>query len=178
MELLQGTDVTWLVVHGHKHMGRLIRAQGGSLVAPVVFSAGSFGAFLEGSAATNTKLQFYILEVDILDQAVQPSARGHVRALSWSGTAWDWAKSIQQGLPDRCGFVTPTTDTNGVARQLHTALSADSSPFKNWAEAQALVPELRYLFPDDAKFLRGILGANHVKTVWPDTQWFPDEVAK
>jgi Icc-related predicted phosphoesterase len=63
IEALIETGTEWLVIHGHKHDPRLIRAQG-AIWQPIIFSAGSFGARLGGTLATKTKNQFYVLDID------------------------------------------------------------------------------------------------------------------
>jgi predicted MPP superfamily phosphohydrolase len=178
MELLQETGVTWLVIHGHKHQGRLILAQGG-LGSPVVFAAGSFGAILDGDAATLTKLQFYILEIDLVDQSVQPKARAHVRALYWSGSSWEWTKAYRDGVPDRCGYSVPSQDLEALVDELYSELNGeDSVPFLSWDEVLERKPKLRYLMPADARILRKIMESKGVKSTWPDNLSFPSEVAK
>jgi hypothetical protein len=51
----------WLVVHGHKHHGRISYAQG-SNAAPIIFSASSLGFCLD-VAKPGVRNQFYILDL-------------------------------------------------------------------------------------------------------------------
>lgn len=176
IEVLQGTGVTWLVIHGHKHHSRLIDAQGG-MGSPIVFSAGSFGAHLDGELAVQTKLQFYILEVDRIDQTVQPAASGHVRALSWSGSDWRYNNSRSNGIPDRCGYKIPTPNLEVIAADLVKVMRADSSPFLNWEEVIEKVTDLRYLQPTQLNFLPSALKAKGISCTWDEGEWRPKDLS-
>lgn len=177
MAALQETGVTWLVIHGHKHYGRLVPSQGG-MGNPIVFAAGSFGAFLDGELATKTQQQFYLLEVDLLDQTLQPKASGHVRALSWTGSSWVYNNAQKGGLPDRCGYQAPSYDLEVVVNDMSNVMQADNRPYWRWDEIVDRVHALRYLQPQDARFLRQVMNVKGVKATWQDSDWFPTEVSQ
>ncbi|MGF6998828.1 metallophosphoesterase family protein [Paraburkholderia sp. GAS32] len=177
MESLQETGVSWLVIHGHKHFPRLIPSQGG-MGSPFVFAVGSFGAFLDGDLALKTQLQFYIAEIELQDQTLRPKAKGHVRAMSWSGSTWAYNNVETGGLPDRCGYQVPGFDLENVIDKLAQILAADTRPYLSWDETLQCVPELRYTQPTDARFLRRILESRGIGATWPDGEWFPTEVSK
>jgi 3',5'-cyclic AMP phosphodiesterase CpdA len=176
IEVLVETGVAWFVVHGHKHQGRLIQAQGGQ-GSPIVMAAGSFGVFLEGDFATKTRLQFYIVEIELLDQAAQPALRGEVRAVSWTGSGWEVARGRAHGLPDRCGFSIPHIDLGKAVSELRRLLGQSDQPYLRWVEVLELVPDLRFLMPNDARILRTQCAANGVGVTWDEGLWFPSEVS-
>lgn len=178
MQILEETGVSWLVIHGHKHHGRLVVAQGG-LNSPVVFAAGSFGAFLDGVYAMKTRQQFYILEVDLCDQTIKPSAAGHVRAWSWTGHDWEQARALSHGLPDRCGYRRGAAlDQEAAVDVLMTALQNSGKTFFTWEEALVQHPDLRFLLPDDAKHLRRLMQGKGLKVTWDEGDWLPGEVGR
>lgn len=175
IQLLEQTNVAWLVIHGHKHSGRMILAQGSSN-PPVVFAAASFGAMLDGVLATQTHLQFYILDVEVCDQGIEPTARAQLRAWHWTGTSWEAACKLAHGLPDRCGYQIPALNRQSVLESLILRLRSESNPFLKWDEALAKVPELGYLLPEQMRFMRSMMEAKAIKTVWEEDSWFPQEV--
>ncbi|WP_325048563.1 metallophosphoesterase [Achromobacter xylosoxidans] len=177
IQLLEQTNVAWLVIHGHKHDGRLISAQGDHN-APMVFAAASFGAMLDGVLATQTHQQFYILDLEIFDQSIEPMARVQVRAWHWTGTSWEAARKHAHGLPDRCGYQRPSFSLRPVLDGLAETLAAESRPFLKWEEAAERHAELGYLMPGQVQFLRNMMESKGIRTVWGTDDWFPQEVAK
>lgn len=177
IQLLEQTNVAWLVIHGHKHEGRLISAQGGHN-PPMVFAAASFGAMLDGMLATQTHQQFYILDLEVCDQSVEPTARCQIRAWHWTGTSWEPARKYAQGLPNRCGYQHPPVNLQPVLDALAGTLAAESGPFLKWEEAVERHPELGYLLPDRVRFMRDMMTKKNIKTAWDTDAWFPQEVAK
>lgn len=87
----------WIVIHGHKHSGRIEYSKGTSSTAPV-FAAGSLGATLD----PEYRNQFYILEITRDDQM---PPRGTVRAWDWEGPK-GWVESFDQsqGIASGSGF--------------------------------------------------------------------------
>jgi hypothetical protein len=177
IQLLEQTNVAWLVIHGHKHAGRLIIAQGDNN-PPMVFAAASFGAMLDGVLATQTHLQFYILHLEVCDQSVEPTARGQLRAWHWTGTSWETARKYGHGLPDRCGYQRPPFKPQPVLDSLAGTLAAESRPFLKWEEAVEKHRELGYLLPGQVRFMRDMMATKEIKNVWEADAWFPQEVAK
>ncbi|SUA88979.1 metallophosphoesterase family protein [Pandoraea pulmonicola] len=177
MEALQETGVTWLVIHGHKHYARLIPSQGG-MGSPMVFSAGSFGAFLDGDLALKMQQQFYIIEMDVLDQSLQPKARAHIRALSWTGSGWSYNNAQRGGLPDRCGFHVPNFDLEEAIDSVVNVFANEDIPYLRWEEVLGRVPILRHLQPADTRFLRGLMESKGLHSTWQDGDWLPTEVAR
>ena len=177
IQLLEQTNVPWLIIHGHKHEGRLISAQG-DINPPMVFAAASFGAMLDGVLATKTHQQFYILELDVCDQSVEPTARGQIRAWHWTGTSWEPARKYGHGLPDRSGYQRPQFQLQPVLDALALTLAAESGPFLQWEEAVVKHPALGYLLPGQARFLRNMMTNKGIKATWETDAWFPLEVSK
>jgi predicted MPP superfamily phosphohydrolase len=175
MSLLENTGVAWLVIHGHKHQGRLINAQGDQN-PPFVLAAGSFGAFLDGLLATQTRLQFYIVEIESCDQGVLPTVRATIKAWSWSGTAWEVSSKQEHGLPDGCGFRRPAVALEAIAAQLLQTLGTSS--YLEWPEAVAAHAELGQLMPGQTRYLRNALHAAGVKSTWESDAWFPEQVSR
>lgn len=177
VQALADTDVTWLVIHGHKHHARLITAQG-AYARPVVFAAGSFGAQLDGALATQTRTQFYIINLAIEDQSITPRATGSLSAWSWSGTDWSKSTKTVHGLPDGCGFQIPEIDLQVLSQKVIDLVSDSGSSFMNWNEAVRAIPELQRLMPEQIKRLRRVFDAKGIKSTWQNDQWLPTEVAQ
>lgn len=159
----------WLIVHGHKHHGRILYAQG-SNAAPVIFSASSLGFCLD-VAKPGVRNQFYILE---LAQRESGGVRGQVRAWDWYvGRGWVSATPDKGGIYDGCGFG-HRCDLGDIALQV--ASVATPLPYK-WADVLSAIPELQYLTPDDLEVLETRL-ANLCIVVEPtgDGNW--DELVK
>lgn len=177
MQILEGTDVSWFVVHGHKHHGRLIFSQGG-IASPAVFAAGSFGAKLTGAIAMHTALQFYIAELELFDQGISPKASVNIRAWHWTNSGWELSTQNRHGLPNRCGYSVPLFDQQVAVAKLKVELEASVSSYWSWDEAINHVPELGHIMPSDTRVLRRIFLAKGIKSTWADGDWFPSEVAK
>lgn len=177
IQLLESTNVAWLVIHGHKHEGRIISAQGANN-PPVVFAAASFGAMLDGVLATQTHQQFYILELEVCDQSIEPTAQATLRAWHWTGTSWEPAQKHTHGLPDGCGYQIPPFNLQPVLDSLVETLTVEQRPFLKWAEVVEKHPELRRLLPGRVRAMRDVMAAKKIKVVWSPDDWFPQEVAK
>lgn len=159
----------WLVIHGHKHHGRITYAQG-SNAAPVVFSASSLGYCLD-VAKSGVRNQFYILD---LAQRESCSLRGQIRAWDWYvGRGWVSATPDKGGIYDGCGFGL-RCDLGDIALQIMSV--ATTLPYK-WADVIAAIPELRYLTPDDVNILASRLASHDVVVEYRDDgSW--DELMK
>lgn len=135
----------WLVVHGHKHHGRISYAQG-SNAAPTIFSASSLGFCLD-VAKPGVRNQFYILD---LAQRQSGGVCGKIRAWDWYvGRGWGSASPDKGGIYDGCGFG-HRCDLGEIAMQV--ANVAKPLPYK-WAEIIKFIPEIHYLTPDDMSVL-------------------------
>lgn len=175
IRMLEDTNVAWLVIHGHKHEGRLILAQGANN-PPMVFAAASFGARLDGVLATKTKQQFYILHLEVCDQSIQPTARCRIRAWHWSGSSWEHARKVSDGLPDRCGYQLPPIQRQQALAALKQTLS-NNGPFLRWDEAVSHHPDLGYQLPAQVSFMKTMMDNMGIKSSWDKDDWFPQEVS-
>jgi 3',5'-cyclic AMP phosphodiesterase CpdA len=148
VEMLDSGDFgSWLLIHGHKHYPRLAYAAGGAS-SPVIFSAGSFSAFLYQKIASRTRNQFYILEIplDELD-ALELDIAGTL-------TAWDWINMVgwqpagpRSGLPHKVGFGWRES-ARTIANLIATYLSTTSAVVTG-EELLTAIPKLRFLRPEE-----------------------------
>lgn len=159
----------WLVIHGHKHHGRISYAQG-SNAAPVIFSASSLGFCLD-VAKPGMRNQFYILDLALRESG---ALRGQIRAWDWYvGLGWVLATPDKGGIYDGCGFG-HRCDLSDVALQV---VDVAARLPRKWADIIAAIPELRYLTPDDLEVLAARL-ANLGIVVEPASDGSWDELVK
>jgi predicted phosphodiesterase len=177
MEILNESYYEWLIIHGHKHDPRLIRAQGAASPA-VVFSAGSFGAALSGALATKTKNQFYILNLESTSNASGTlEMRGKVEAYYWSATEWRAAVEYEHGLPNGCGFAS-NVNIDSIAADIRDHLATLSQSFAKWDEICTAIPTLNYLMPFEIKKLRHVLATRLGVNLGGDSRLaFPTELS-
>jgi len=176
LQVLSESGVGWLIIHGHKHHGRLILSQGDGCQS-VVLAAGSAGAQLSGGHGIRTRLQAYMVEIDLPCQRGAPSLRGSLSAVSWIDNSWVSATDLKHGIPNGCGFSMPMIDVANVAHQIRKALQDFSDSYCSWSEIKEVVPDLRYLFPGQLKHLRNELVRIGVKVTWPEDRYFPEQLA-
>lgn len=172
IEALIETGSDWLVIHGHKHEPRLIRAQG-AVSQPVIFSAGSFGARLNGTLATKTKNQFYIVNINgVLDELGDLRMCATIDSYYWSGTEWRAVTEIEHGLPHGCGFG-PNTNLSQVAVDIKGILQG-SQGYCTWEELAVVLPQLNRLTPDEINMLKVNLREKLNINLGGDVRlWFP-----
>ena len=154
MELLQGTSLgRWFVVHGHKHIPRIVNAAGDSN-SPIVMGCASLGAHLWPQAASVTKHQFHYVEMS----ASGLGLRGTVRSWVWSfGHGWAIAESRQSGLPSYCGFGA-TVDPTSLVALLNSCLARGDH--MSWADLLNLEPSLAHLLPSELERMESHLDSN------------------
>ena len=176
VELLDRSGCPWLILHGHKHDGRLIMAQGAGS-QPIVFAAGSIGADLAGhQAGLYTKLQAYVLTLDVSENPL-PSLRGSVTSYAWVDNKWTLATAPRHGIPTGCGFSSPSLNVNILAEKLRTRIEENGVEYLNLSEMQVEVPELRYLMPGQVEHFRTAVERLGGTFTWPDSQFYPDDVS-
>lgn len=176
VEVLSESGVSWLIVHGHKHHGRLVMTQGDGCQS-VVLAAGSSGAMLSGGQGMRTRLQAYLVEMDLADPKGSPRLQGRVHALSWIDNAWAPATDHSHGIPDGCGFAIPMVNAAEAARASGAYLSDNALEFLSWIELTKAVPQLANLMPGQLKYLRSELDRIGIKSTWPSGKYFPEDVA-
>lgn len=153
---LLGADGSWLIIHGHKHRPWIQYAPGGG-GSPVLFSAGSFSAPLDGVLAQSTKNQFYLLDLITDSEAVELDLGTAGRFRAWSHSpmapkAWVPSGSTD-GLPAAGGFGWRADPWRLASRVRDHVIGAgkdvDFEGLIDWE------PRLPFLSPDDlAKLAR------------------------
>jgi len=141
---------SWLVIHGHKHHGRITYGKGTSS-SPIIFAASSLGMLLDTSI-DGMRNQFYCLDVDITAKA---RIIGTVSAWDWYvGTGWTKSTPKKDGIYDGCGF--------GPRAHLEEIAAAISSLVPSpWEDILKKLPDLKYLTPDEMKILERRLLISH-----------------
>lgn len=176
LELLDSSPRNWLVMHGHKHDGRIIMAQG-SGNQPIVFAAGSVGADLLGhSAGLNTRLQGYVISLEIPDDGFA-SLKGRVEAYSWVDNKWIEASLGIHGIPHNSGFASPRIDENQVAVRLCEEIKKSGAEFIKIEEMFDIVPDFRYLMPGQMRNFRRTVERLGGKFTWLESSSFPEDVS-
>ncbi|CAG2084438.1 metallophosphoesterase [Xanthomonas arboricola pv. juglandis] len=166
----------WLVVHGHKHDGRVVMAQGAGF-QPIVFAAGSLGADLARSvAAVYTRQQAYMIDIEI-PQGAMPTLKGTVTSLSWIDHHWVVAEKTSHGVPSGSGFSFPPVDLHQLAHNISTKISTAAEPYLKWAELVDALPELRYIMPGQLEMLRSLVEALGGEFTWLEDHSFPADIA-
>lgn len=145
----------WLVLHGHKHVPRLVYAPYGADRPPVIFGGGSMGAKLHDPIFMAAKNQVYLIELDEPREVGRPNVRtrvhGRYRSWVWGyGLGWFPARPDGKGdgLPGHGGFG-GRFDLADAVEHLDAALT-NAVPFLNQTQVSDLIPELPYLIPADA----------------------------
>lgn len=134
----------WIVIHGHKHEGRIRYAPSASAgSAPVLFSASSLGSFLSHEQLAKYRNQFYVLDIE-LPPARAPRAR--VSVWNWhAGSGWVKAADPQAGLVDGVGFGV-RAHPHEIAEEVAIAIATDT---RTWPSLVETLPFLGYLTTDD-----------------------------
>lgn len=154
-------DGDWIVIHGHKHEGRLIYAPG-STASPVVFSAASIGAVLSSHSLDKYRNQFYLLDIE-LPQLAGP--RGVLRAWDWHlSTGWEEAVTGQQGLRSGMGFG-ERRHPNVLASEIASVVG---SSLKKWNDVISACPFIRNLTPETLAAVIKALDKQHNLKTTPD----------
>lgn len=157
MKVLRDTGLDWLVIHGHKHHHRLVRADG-EVFQPFVFGAASFGAMLRGDMARRTRNQFYIITLETAKDALDADQlSGSIQALHWSNSGWEETTDISWGLPNGCGFTSQTVDLSALAVGMRNLLQKPEGQFLEWAEMVVQLPQLRFLMPEQVMALKDMM---------------------
>lgn len=138
-ELTKATDSSWLVIHGHRHVPRLIHGASSSNQVPFIFGAGSLGARIPGVAN-----QFHIVDVHQSDAPDHASIVGTIRTWSWTDSAKWTSATGQSGLPAACGF-----GYQGQTKVLASKIDAlVGQNFAQWSHVQTKVPSVDLLLPE------------------------------
>jgi hypothetical protein len=133
-----------LVVHGHKHHPKVSYAQGGTTTL-AVFAAGSLTHINHAELASNTRNLFHIVEVEPTNLS-HCTVAGTIRSWEFNcGSGWNPATRRSAGFPVIAGFGCRRPHRDLVAAVIpHVAGSV-----RRWDDLEAVIPELRYLLPQD-----------------------------
>jgi len=160
LDILKGTGVPWLVVHGHQHVPNLSYSDASAL-APTILSAGSLAARrlypVQGRTPRN---QLYLIDFDVDD----PDPK-RISALVF---AWNWTPGVgwleanpDSGLPRQTGFGY-RDDLRALADKVKQQLGAAPASRLRWEQLLERVPELQYLIRDDLEQVIARLVADSV----------------
>lgn len=142
------TQCTWLIIHGHRHIPRLIHAASSSSVSPIVLGAASLGARMVG--ASN---QFHLVSLFACDQLDCANVVGTVKTWSWTESA-GWSLTVcPNGLPPICGFGY-RGQIAGLAEKISGLIGTSYSA---WSEVLRQLPVIQFLMPDDMSHLEAKL---------------------
>lgn len=126
----------WLVIHGHKHEGRIIYAQSDrGDRCPIVFAAGTLSAHIQlGNGFRN---QFYILDVEL--QKKPPSLKGKINVWNWTELkSFKKAESRLDGIFSDTGF--GERNIYSVAEQISCIM--EDEVFCDWEYIKEKVPSV------------------------------------
>ena len=162
IELLGQSDVSWIVVHGHKHVPDLFYGHGGSN-SPVVLSCASFSAQVNADAQNKNPNQVHLLTCDpVSATAAGWASSGYVRSWTWqAGPGWSPAHGVH-GLPHLAGF-----GFRGAVRQLvddiEKVLDTRGIGSMSWADATGAIPALERLIPRDFDQLERVAASRQIQ---------------
>lgn len=138
----------WIVLHGHKHHGRISYASGGAQ-PPVVFAAASIGAVLSCPSSLGLRNQFYILDVNLNNNG---APQGTLRVWNWTpDSGWIENNDPKEGLASGCGFG-ERRHSDELAQEIATLVNGQEM---EWVNVKAHLAWIDHLTPQDlAKVLR------------------------
>jgi 3',5'-cyclic AMP phosphodiesterase CpdA len=132
----------WIVVHGHKHDGKIRYAPGSAGSSPVVFSAASMGALLSVEELNRYRNQFYLIDIQLPDAGCP---RGTTQVWNWhAGRGWKKAVDVNAGLTDGVGFG-ERAHPDVLAKMIFDQMNGGS---RTWTQLNGEFDFLRYLTPE------------------------------
>lgn len=166
IDLLAMDRQMWLIIHGHRHVPRLLHGQGGNN-APLLFGCGSFSALLRGRWATSAGNQFYMLEFPIgAASSLGLPLVGRFRSWDWHiGLGWEHATE-SSGLPGAGGFGC-REHSGAVATKVADLVRKRSPATVSWLEVLAKYPQFEFLMPADIARVRTELeSSKSIRVQW------------
>lgn len=140
LSMLESSGKRWLVIHGHKHHGKINLASGSTENIPIVFSAGSFSSKLTSDVSTVAKNQFYIINLQSDDG--EPLC-GFTNAWKWiSGEGWIFADQKTDGIMNNSGFGARRS-TADIAKEI--ASQCPSKSYVYWSYLEEVIPYLKFV---------------------------------
>lgn len=161
--LLDRREETWLLIHGHRHVGRVSWGPGEN-TSPFILSAGSFGVTIPAEHNLHVRNQAHLIELHT-DVCPEVPLGGLIR--SWDYTVdvgWGVAMPLD-GLPAECGF-----GYRGQARPIATRVAqiyAESRGPVNWADVRSRVDEIAFLGPQGLNAVARILSQEFTLEILP-----------
>lgn len=160
----------WLIIHGHKHEGRVFYAQGGNAY-PTVFAAASFAAKAYPNQVGHTYNEFYILELEV------PDRMGEVTSLLGSIDTWTWSyganwrrPQVGEGVGPRAGFGA-RVDVGQLAKQIAEWLRQSHAGRPTpWQQVEQAHAQVRHLIPEELEKLISNLRKYHGAGVTRDNE--------
>jgi predicted phosphodiesterase len=150
LDVLAGTGVRWLVIHGHQHLPDLNYANADN-TAPIILSAGSIAGNRFEVQGRTPRNQMHLIE---FDQTSTFRARIHT---------WNWAPAVgwtasfpDSGLPKQCGFG-GQIGMQSLQDQINVSISRQSTRRLAWDELIGSIPDLQFLVPGELKYLIELL---------------------
>lgn len=159
--LIEAKVGPWLIIHGHKHLPRILYAPGGN-VAPIIFSAGSFAAKLYPEYGDKARNEFYIIDLEVPGTTGTTSSLfGIVTTWQWTyGNGWNKPKS-GQGLGAAAAFGA-RVDVAQEAADLAMALKASyAGKSVEWDKICSDYKKLKHLIPEDFEIFLDHLKNDH-----------------
>jgi len=151
-ELLQMLNKygNWIVIHGHKHHGKLSYLSDGSKKT-VVFAAGTLSCHKENLGHDFTN-QFYVIDVD--PSKTRGTPQGIFNVYSWQGNHWSLSKRKDDGIFTGVGF-----GDIGCLEQLAEDISKIVTPLtgSSWSDIISKFPQLNHCVPKDLEHLENNL---------------------
>ncbi|WP_241909381.1 metallophosphoesterase family protein [Vibrio lentus] len=148
----------WVVVHGHKHHGKLSYFSDGSK-RTVVFAAGTLSCHKEslGDDFTN---QFYVMDID--PKKTRGTPQGVFDVYSWQGNHWALSKRRNDGVFTGVGF-----GDIGCLEQLAEDIADYVAPVTgtNWSDIIKQFPQIKHCVPKDLEHLEHNLQAYNIDFV-------------
>lgn len=152
----------WIVIHGHKHDGKIRYATGSAGSSPVVFSAASMGAVLSAEELNKYRNQFYLIDIELPDDGCP---RGTAKVWNWhAGKGWETALNMNAGLADGVGFG-ERSHPDKLAKEIFEKLAGHT---RSWSDIVEEIDSLRYLTPEALNKLIQSLERKHSLNVLRD----------
>lgn len=147
----------WIIIHGHKHNPRIVKAQGASSCPITIFSAGSLGAVLnEGNLGEESRNHFYTLDLSF---SLTEGLRGTLSVWAWNA-GFGWEESIPCGntVSSGSGFG-EKRNPRTLAHQIAPLVKKSGS--LTWSQLVADTDFARHLFPRDVSLILIELDRDH-----------------
>jgi hypothetical protein len=156
----------WLILHGHRHLARIIFAPG-AVSQNVVIGAASFSAKI--SEAAN--------QVHLIDVGVNASYPIFGKIRSWTFSYGQGFLSLPQNknaLPSHCGFGFKGS-MGDLATRVHAYVDSASDAYCLWGAVCTAVPDIDYLNPEQFRFFKQELKQRGLRISFGDSG-LPDQV--